>query len=83
MAPILSVNNVHFVRNHRAILNGVTWTINPGEHWAILGANGCGKTTLLKLVTGILNPTKGNVQIFGRIVPLLSIGASFNQTLTG
>ena len=65
MAPILSVNNVHFVRNHRAILNGVTWTINPGEHWAILGANGSGKTTLLKLVTGYEWATEGTIEVLG------------------
>ncbi len=65
MPPILSVKNVHFVRNHRAILNGVTWTINPGEHWAILGANGSGKTTLLKLVTGYEWATEGSIEVLG------------------
>ncbi|MCC6154595.1 MAG: ABC transporter ATP-binding protein [Candidatus Hydrogenedentes bacterium] len=65
MPPILSVNNVHFVRNHRQILNGVTWTIAPGEHWAILGANGSGKTTLLKIVTGYEWATEGSVEVLG------------------
>ena len=65
MPPILSVNNVHFVRNHRPILNGVTSTINPGEHWAILGANGSGKTTLLKLVTGYEWATEGSIEVLG------------------
>ena len=51
---------------HRAgtrILDGIDWTVRQGEHWAILGANGSGKTSLLKALTGYMTPTKGEITL--------------------
>jgi iron complex transport system ATP-binding protein len=45
---------------------GVDWRVRKGEHWAILGPNGCGKTSLLKSITGYLSPTSGEIALLGR-----------------
>ena len=52
-------------RGDKQILRGVDWTIREGEHWVVLGANGCGKTSLLKALTGYLTPTRGTIQLLG------------------
>ena len=53
------------VRGHTTILRGVDWQVKPGEHWVILGANGSGKTSLLKSLTGFLSPTSGEISLLG------------------
>jgi iron complex transport system ATP-binding protein len=79
--PVLNLNGVTFRRNDREILSDVSWRIEPGEHWALLGANGSGKTTLLKIVNGYEWASRGTVEVLGQRfgscnVPLLrkSIG---------
>ena len=57
--PALELRNVSYVANGKTILHGINWTVQPGEHWAILGPNGCGKTTLLKLACGYIWPNAG------------------------
>jgi len=47
------------------ILDGIDWEVAPGEHWALIGPNGCGKTTLLKIVSGWLFPSEGRVRVLG------------------
>ncbi|MEV5886987.1 ATP-binding cassette domain-containing protein [Streptomyces sp. NPDC052020] len=47
------------------VLDGVNWTVRPGEHWALLGPNGAGKTTLLRLVGAVMYPTAGTVEVLG------------------
>lgn len=49
--------NIHLEREGRAILENVSWTIRPGEHWVLAGGNGAGKTQLLKLISGAVWPT--------------------------
>jgi energy-coupling factor transport system ATP-binding protein len=59
----------------KQVLSGVNLTIEPGEKVALLGANGCGKTTLLKILSGLLAPTKGQILIDGQeIKPVPSFG---------
>lgn len=59
-----------------------SFQIKRGEAWALVGSNGSGKSTLLKAICGILKPYKGNVQIRGKISPLLELGAGFDMNLT-
>ncbi len=64
-------------------LNGVDMTIYQGETVGIIGTNGSGKSTILKIITGVLNPTKGDVKVNGRISALLELGAGFNMEYNG
>ncbi|MDR2512292.1 MAG: ATP-binding cassette domain-containing protein [Puniceicoccales bacterium] len=63
-APLIHVHGL-CVERERAILRDINWTMNPGEHWVILGANGSGKTSLLSVLTGYLMETRGSVSIAG------------------
>lgn len=63
---VVELSNIHLVRNDVTILAGVSWTIRRGQHWGLLGANGSGKTSLLKVLTGYEWPTEGAVTVLGR-----------------
>lgn len=56
---------VSFVRNGRSILDQIDWSVQPREHWVVMGANGSGKTTLLRLLAGYLWPTRGEIIVLG------------------
>ncbi|GIO22896.1 ABC transporter ATP-binding protein [Oceanobacillus sp. J11TS1] len=70
MEKIVHFNNVTWRRNNQEILSEINWQIKEGEHWAILGLNGSGKTSLLNIITGYNYPTSGKMivldQLFGR-----------------
>ena len=69
-------------REHFA-LNNVDLDVYQGECVGIIGTNGSGKSTILKIITGVLNPTSGTVQVNGRISALLELGAGFNYEYNG
>lgn len=64
-------------------LKGVDLTIRQGECVGIIGTNGSGKSTILKIITGVLNATRGSVTVNGRISALLELGAGFNMEYNG
>ncbi len=64
-------------------LNNVDMTVYQGETVGIIGTNGSGKSTILKIITGVLNPTYGTVNVDGRISALLELGAGFNMEYNG
>ncbi len=68
MAPdvIVQVTQLRIQRNGIPILRGIDWQVRRGEHWAILGANGSGKTSLLSALTGYLMPTSGGISVLGQ-----------------
>ncbi|KLU72357.1 MAG: hypothetical protein RHS_1984 [Robinsoniella sp. RHS] len=69
-------------RDHYA-LQHVSFDVIKGETIGIIGTNGSGKSTILKIITGVLNPSGGNLTVNGRISALLELGAGFNMEYTG
>ncbi|MEZ5045874.1 MAG: polysaccharide ABC transporter ATP-binding protein [Chitinophagaceae bacterium] len=64
-------------------VNDVSFQVYKGEVLGIIGKNGAGKSTLLKLLSRITEPTKGKIEIYGRVASLLEVGTGFNPELTG
>lgn len=65
MKPSVQLSDVDVVRSGNLLLDHINWTIMPSERWVLLGPNGCGKTTLLNVVSSYLVPTRGTVCILG------------------
>lgn len=64
-------------------LNGIDLTVYRGEALGIIGANGAGKSTMLKLLSRVTAPTEGTIDIYGRIASMLEVGTGFNSEMTG
>jgi len=63
--PVARLDRVQVTRGDNVLLRGVSWQLNAGERWVILGANGAGKTTLLQVAAGSMKPTSGRVELLG------------------
>ena len=64
-------------------LDKISFSVEKGSTVGIIGTNGSGKSTILKIITGVLNPTTGSVEVDGNISALLELGAGFNMDYTG
>ena len=65
MTPVLELADVTFRRDGKQIIDGISLTVQAGEHWALLGPNGAGKSTLLGFCAAVMFPTSGTVRILG------------------
>lgn len=77
---------LHLSRNkyeERNVLNGISFDVKKGEAVGLIGSNGCGKSTTLKLLTRIMYPDSGTIEINGRVSSLLELGAGFHPDLSG
>ena len=63
-------------------LNDVSFEIRKGDSVGLIGMNGSGKSTMLKIIAGVLKPTKGTVETTGTIAPMIELGAGFDHDLT-
>lgn len=64
-------------------LRNISFSVEEGETVGIIGTNGSGKSTILKIITGVLKPTEGNIDVKGRVSALLELGAGFDEEYTG
>jgi ABC-type polysaccharide/polyol phosphate transport system ATPase subunit len=76
------LGHVHQVEKTWAVRE-LTMKVEPGEVVGLIGPNGCGKTTVLSLIAGVLSPTRGYLHVEGRVCPMLQAGAGFHHDLTG
>lgn len=82
MKEALGITKKKKYKEHHA-LDKVNMTVYQGETIGIIGTNGSGKSTILKIITGVLNPSAGEVTVNGRISALLELGAGFNMEYNG
>lgn len=69
--------------NEFTALEHVSFEVKKGETLGLIGRNGAGKSTMLKVISGILKPTEGSVKVTGNVVPMLELGSGFDFDLTG
>lgn len=70
---IIELDNVCFNRQDKAILKNIQWTINQGQHWALLGLNGSGKSSIINILTGYHFPSSGQVKVLDQLFGVSSI----------
>ena len=68
--------------NEFMALKDVSFSVSRGDVFGLVGFNGAGKSTMLKIIAGVLKPTKGSVEVKGTIAPLIEVGAGFDPDLT-
>jgi teichoic acid transport system ATP-binding protein len=86
--PTLKQALVRFGRGQRAVreveaIKHVSFEVRNGSAMGIIGSNGAGKSTLMRALAGILPPTSGSIEVWGRASTLLALGVGFNQSLSG
>lgn len=68
--------------NEFVALNNISFDVKRGDILGIVGLNGAGKSTILKILAGVLQPTQGKVEVYGSVAPLIEVGAGFDPDLT-
>lgn len=74
-------NNLEF--EYFTALDDVSFSVRKGEVLGLIGHNGAGKSTILKVISGIVRPTKGSISVAGNVVPMLELGSGFDFDMTG
>lgn len=64
--PVVVLENIQWRQQERLLIDNVNWKVEENQHWVILGLNGSGKTSLLRIITGYLWPSKGRVHVLGQ-----------------
>jgi teichoic acid transport system ATP-binding protein len=82
LKEVMSPTHKNYHRDFYA-LNGISFDVPKGQTVGIIGTNGSGKSTILKIITGVLTPTEGTLKVNGVISALLELGAGFNMDYTG
>lgn len=82
-ARFLSIFTKKVKCKEKRVINGVSFQIDKGEGVAFFGRNGAGKSTILKMITGVSFPTEGEITVNGRVSALLELAAGFNPEFTG
>jgi ABC-type polysaccharide/polyol phosphate transport system ATPase subunit len=85
--PLLLTRALRFRASHRRThlwaVRHVNLTVDPGETVGVIGRNGSGKSTMLRMLAGVTAPTEGIVTVHGRVAPLIAVGVGFHPELTG
>lgn len=64
---MIKLEHVSVIRNKKHILKDVNWDVKKGQHWALLGLNGSGKTTILNVINGYIHPSEGKLEVLGNV----------------
>ena len=81
--PLLLLQDISLTFGATPLLSGATLAVAAGDRICLVGRNGSGKSTMLKIISGILKPTTGTVSVQGRIAALIELGAGFHPEITG
>lgn len=73
MTEVLSFNNLTLLRDGKAILEGINWSVSADQRWVIVGPNGAGKTSLLKIAAAQLQPSSGTAEVLGEILGEINV----------
>ena len=77
---VIPINHEHEYKGRKKIM--MHYSLRKGEILGIVGFNGSGKSTILKVVAGVLEPTSGSIEVIGKVAPLIELGAGFDPDLT-
>ena len=80
---MIEVKNIYCGYDNKKIIKDLSFNVNNGENLCIVGPNGCGKSTMLKLLSKILYPDSGSIKIDGRVSSLIELGAGFHPDMSG
>ena len=77
--PAASLRGVAVDRSGRTILTVPTWDVRRGQRWVVLGANGCGKTTLLRLLSLYEHPSRGSIEVLGETLTSMDLAPALME----